>query len=200
MVFVNSMSDLFQEDVPTVYIRAVLEVMMLANWHNYQVLSKRSKRMQDLLNNELSFAAKASHIWWGVSVEDREYGIPRIGDLRNTNVTVRFLSIEPLLEDIGPVDLTDIHWVIVGGESGPRARLMMPEWVQQILAQCREADIPFFFKQWGGRQKSRTGRILNERTYDEMPEVQRNPFPADRARRVILLREVLDSQTEVCTV
>ena len=198
MVFVNSMSDLFQEEVPTDYIRTVLEVMMLANWHTYQVLTKRSKRMQKLLNNELYFAAKASHIWWGVSVEDRQYGVPRIEDLRDTNVTVRFLSIEPLLEDIGRVDLSDIHWVIVGGESGPGARPMKPEWVNQILAECINADVRFFFKQWGGRQKSRTGRTLNERTYDEMPEIQRNPFPAQRAQRVTLIQEVLDSQIELC--
>jgi protein gp37 len=197
MVFVNSMSDLFQEDVPTNYIRTVLEVMMLANWHTYQVLSKRSKRMKALLNNELSFAAKAPHIWWGVSVEDQQYGVPRIKDLRDTNVAVRFLSIEPLLEDIGRVDLTDIHWVIVGGESGPGARPMKPEWVNQILAQCAAAEVRFFFKQWGGRQKRRTGRTLNERTYDEMPEIQRNPCPAEAVKRATLIQEVL-GQIKLC--
>lgn len=198
MVFVNSMSDLFQEGVPTNYIRSVLEVMMLANWHTYQVLSKRSKRMQTLLNKELSFAAKAPHIWWGVSVEDRQYGVPRIKDLRDTNVAVRFLSIEPLLEDIGRVDLTDIHWVIVGGESGAGARPMKPEWVNQILAQCVAAEVRFFFKQWGGRQKNRTGRILNERTYDEMPEIRRNSFPAQAVKRATMIQEVLDSQIDIC--
>jgi protein gp37 len=198
MVFVNSMSDLFQEQVPTEYIRMVLEVMMLAKWHTYQVLTKRSKRMQDLLNNELSFAAKASHIWWGVSVEDREYGVPRIKDLREADVAVRFLSVEPLLEDIGHVDLNEIHWVIVGGESGPGARPMSPEWVDNILAQCINADVRFFFKQWGGRQKKRTGRTLNERTYDEMPEIQRNPFPPHRAQRLTLIKELLDGRLEPC--
>jgi protein gp37 len=154
--------------------------------------------MQELLNSELSFAAQASHIWWGVSVEDRHYGVPRIEDLRATNVTVRFLSIEPLLEDIGRLDLRDIHWVIVGGESGPGARPMKPEWVHRILAQCIKADVRFFFKQWGGRQKSRTGRTLNERTYDDMPEIQRNAFPREREERATLIEKVLSSELELC--
>jgi protein gp37 len=198
MVFVNSMSDLFQEEVPTQYIRTVLKVMMLANWHTYQVLTKRSARLQELLNNELSFAANASHIWWGVSVEDRQYGVPRIQHLTATRVAVRFLSIEPLLEDIGQLNLRDIHWVIVGGESGPRARPMKPEWVDGILAQCSNAGVRFFFKQWGGRRKNLTGRTLNDRTYDEMPESQHNPFPTQRARRITLIQEILDHQSEFC--
>src|SRR5919205_2477317 len=196
MVFVNSMSDLFQKEVPTEYIRTVLEIMMLANWHTYQVLTKRSKRMQRLLNGELSFAANATHIWWGVSAEDRQYGVPRIKDLRETNVGIRFLSIEPLLADIGRLDLRNIHWVIVGGESGPRARPMKAEWVNQILVQCINAEVKFFFKQWGGRQKSRTGRTLNDRTYDDMPEIRRNPFPAERTQRVTLIQRILDQKVE----
>jgi protein gp37 len=197
MVFVNSMSDLFQDGVPTDYIRSVVDVMMLANWHIYQVLTKRSDRMSDLLSNELSYAAQASHIWWGVSVEDRAYGVPRIGELQQTDVRVRFLSIEPLLESVGKLNLAGIHWVIVGGESGPRARPMKAEWVYEILAQCLASEVPFFFKQWGGTQKSRTGRLLNERTYDEMPKIQRNPFPSARADRCQLVQQILGNLEEV---
>lgn len=169
IVFVNSMSDLFQEDVPDDYIIAVTQVMMLANWHTYQVLTKRSERMRDLLNGKLAFAAQAKHIWWGVSVENRQYGVPRIGHLRAAHIGVRFLSVEPLLEDLGKVNLQGIHWVIVGGESGNGARPMEEAWVQSLLTQCRTANVPFFFKQWGGVRKSVTGRTLNGTTYDEMP-------------------------------
>jgi protein gp37 len=197
MVFVNSMSDLFQEGVPTEYIKSVVDVMMVANWHIYQVLTKRSERMRDLLNSELDYAAQAPHIWWGASVEDQAYGVPRINHLRCTEVSVRFLSIEPLLENIGNLNLDGIHWVIVGGESGPGARPMQPEWVEQVLTQCLMADIPFFFKQWGGKQKSRTGRTLHDRTYDEMPTLVRHPFPTARAERIQLIQTLLDDQPEV---
>src|SRR5581483_158383 len=118
LVFVNSMSDLFQLGVPDNYVRAVADVMTKANWHTYQVLTKRSERMRDLLNAELRHAAGQEHIWWGVSVENRKHGLPRIEHLRNSAATVRFLSIEPLLEDLGGINLTGISWVIVGGESG----------------------------------------------------------------------------------
>jgi protein gp37 len=192
MVFVNSMSDLFQEGVPTYYIKAVVEVMMAANWHTYQILTKRADRMRDLLNGELRFAAEASHIWWGTSVEDVRHGVPRISQLREANVRVRFLSIEPLLENLGRLNLDGIHWVIVGGESGPGARPMLEEWVEDILDQCNDASIHFFFKQWGGRQKSRTGRVLHERTYDAMPAIERSPFPTNREHRNRLIQTVLD--------
>lgn len=171
-IFVNSMSDLFQEAVPDDYIVKVVNTMMLANWHTYQVLTKRSARMRDLLNGVLQFAAGADHIWWGVSVEDRKYGRPRIGHLQQAQVAVRFLSVEPLLEDVGVIDLEGIHWVIVGGESGPGARPMKESWVQSLLTQCRTAGTHFFFKQWGGVRKAETGRELNGRTYDEMPPRQ----------------------------
>jgi protein gp37 len=170
MIFVNSMSDLFQEAVPDEFIVSVVRVMMLANWHTYQVLTKRSKRMRDLLNTKLAFAAESAHIWWGVSVENRKHGVPRIQHLQESHVATRFLSIEPLLEDIGTVDLAAIHWVIVGGESGAGARPMAEAWVQSLLTQCRAANVHFFFKQWGGVRKSETGRDLNGRTYDEMPQ------------------------------
>ena len=125
-VFVNSMSDLFHKDVPDDYIVSVVRVMLMADWHTYQVLTKRSERMRDLLKTKLRFASNRSHIWWGVSVEDRRYGLPRIEHLRRAPARVRFLSVEPLLEDLGTINLDGIHWVIVGGESGPGARPMAP--------------------------------------------------------------------------
>ncbi|HLW97469.1 MAG TPA: phage Gp37/Gp68 family protein [Candidatus Acidoferrales bacterium] len=169
MIFVNSMSDLFHDAVPDDYIEAVAKVMVAANWHTYQVLTKRSERLRQLLNSRLKFAAEQPHIWWGVSVEDRTFGVPRIADLQATDAAVRFLSIEPLLEDIGKLNLTGINWVIVGGESGPGARPMEKEWVLSLKNQCLDASVPFFFKQWGGVRKSATGRKLNGRTYDEFP-------------------------------
>ena len=169
-IFVNSMSDLFHEGVSDDYIASIAHVMLRANWHVYQVLTKRSQRMSQMLSTKLRSHAASRHIWWGVSVEDRRYGIPRIDHLRDSPATIRFLSIEPLLEDLGALDLTDIAWVIVGGESGPGARPMKREWVTSILAQCEEAHVPFFFKQWGGVRKKKAGRELNGRTYDAMPD------------------------------
>jgi protein gp37 len=168
-VFVNSMSDLFHEEVPDSYIESVVDVMVQAHWHTYQVLTKRSTRMRDLLETKLRFAAAKPHIWWGTSVEDKKHGVPRIDDLRSAPAGVRFLSIEPLLEELGPLKLSGIHWVIVGGESGPGARPMQREWVISVRRQCRQQNVPFFFKQWGGVRKSKNGRVLDGRTYDEMP-------------------------------
>jgi protein gp37 len=168
-IFVNSMSDLFHEDIADDYIAAVAAVMVEAHWHTYQVLTKRSSRMRDLLKTRLQFAAGQPHIWWGVSVENRRSGLPRIENLQAAPAAVRFLSIEPLLEDLGTLELAGIHWVIVGGESGFGARPMKREWVIAIKKQCRQSRIPFFFKQWGGVHKSRAGRLLDGRTYDEMP-------------------------------
>lgn len=170
LVFVNSMSDLFHPEVPDEYIEAVARVMAAANWHTYQVLTKRADRLRDLLNGKLRFAAKAQNIWWGVSVEDKKYGLPRIAALRQTPARVRFLSIEPLLEDLGAINLSNIAWVIVGGESGHGARPMAKEWVVSIREQCRAAQVKFFFKQWGGVRKKRSGRELDGRTYDEYPQ------------------------------
>ncbi len=169
LVFVNSMSDLFHPEVPDAYIEAVARVMAAANWHTYQVLTKRADRLRELLNGRLRFAAKAQNIWWGVSVEDKKYGLPRIAALRQTPARVRFLSVEPLLEDLGAMNLSGIDWVIVGGESGHGARPMAKEWVVSIREQCREARVKFFFKQWGGVRKKRNGRELDGRTYDEYP-------------------------------
>ncbi len=169
MIFVNSMSDLFHEGVPDAYIERVAEVMVEANWHTYQVLTKRSQRMHDLLLTKLKFASLQKHIWWGVSVENRQYGLSRIEHLRSAPAAVRFLSIEPLLEDVGILDLSGIHWIIVGGESGHGARPMREEWATSLQRQCERNGIAFFFKQWGGVHKSKAGRLLEGRTYDEMP-------------------------------
>lgn len=182
MVFVDSMSDLFQEWVPVDYLQKVARVMQMANWHTYQVLTKRADVMRKMLGSELGFAARQSNIWWGVSVEDKEFGLPRIDLLRQTPATMRFLSIEPLLEDLGEIDLSGIDWVIVGGDSGGRARPMERLWVLDLLRQCRSAKVPFFFKQWGGVQKGKTGRLLNGRTYDAMPQVELAAVPSRRER------------------
>jgi protein gp37 len=188
MIFVNSMSDLFHENVPDEYIIKVARVMTAANWHTYQVLTKRADRMQSLLKTRLGFAAKHSHIWWGVSVENRKHGLPRIDLLRNSPAQIRFLSVEPLLEHLGPIDLQGINWVIVGGESGPGARPMNAEWVRDIRRQCHIANVPFFFKQWGGVRKSETGRELDKRTYDEFPKRQIIPVPDMEIRQNALER------------
>lgn len=169
MVFVNSMSDLFQDGIPDSFIVEVARVMKAANWHIFQVLTKRSERLRDMLQGPLRFISDFHYVWWGVSVEDKKYGVPRIDHLRAAPAAVRFISIEPLLEDLGAIDLSGIHWVIVGGESGPRARTIKKEWVESILKQSNSAEVPFFFKQWGGVNKSKTGRDLNGRTFDDMP-------------------------------
>ena len=192
-IFVNSMSDLFQDAVPDEYVVAVARIMEMADWHTYQVLTKRADRMRQMLSTQLRFAARATHIWWGVSVEDKQYGIPRIEHLRATPAQVRFLSIEPLLEDLGPVDLRGVHWVIVGGESGPRARPMEKRWVEAIRDQCREAGVPFFFKQWGGFQKKKTGRLLDGRLYNERPRPVVASIPDTAHRRALLARAVQDA-------
>src|SRR3984885_5735806 len=153
LVFVNSMNDLFHGEVPTDYIQKVAEVMVAANWHTFQVLTKRSERMRDLLASQLRFAAGFEHIWWGVSAEDRKNGLPRIEHLRQSHAAVRFLSVEPLLEDLGVLDLSGINWVIVGGESGHGARPMKKEWVVSIQRHCSRNDVAFFFKQ-GGESKN----------------------------------------------
>jgi protein gp37 len=151
-----------------------------------------------LLQGKLREAAKAAHIWWGVSVENRKHGLPRIAKLRSAKPTVAFLSVEPLLEDLGKFDLRGIHWVIVGGESGPGARPMSPEWVKSIRDLCRKARVPFFFKQWGGVRKSETGRKLDGRTYDEFPESTELESP-DKEQRLLALREI-EAEYRVWTV
>ncbi|MHB8418243.1 MAG: DUF5131 family protein [Myxococcales bacterium] len=188
-IFVNSMSDLFHEEVPDSYIASVAAVMELASWHVYQVLTKRAERMRRLLDGPLARYARLRHVWWGVSVEDREHGMPRIAELRHTRASTRFLSVEPLLEDVGRLDLRGIHWVIVGGESGPGARPMRAEWVRSVRDQCRRSKVPFFFKQWGGVVKSLAGRRLDGRTWDDMPSFVRSepPEPSTLRRLVAAL-------------
>ncbi len=199
MVFVNSMSDLFHAQVPDDYIVAVAGVMQLAPWHTFQVLTKRSARMRRMLDGRLKFAASLPHIWWGVSVENRRHGLPRIEDLRAAQVPVRFLSIEPLLEDLGHIDLSGVHWVIVGGESGPGARPMEKEWVESILGQCRKSGVPFFFKQWGGAVKKLRGRRLNGRIYDEMPPAQFSRIPQKKERAELATAVACRSPKWECT-
>lgn len=185
-IFVNSMSDLFHEGVPDEYIEHCVRVMQLANWHTYQVLTKRGDRLSELLHGRLAFASQLRHIWWGVSAEDRKYGLPRVEALRRTPAAIRFLSVEPLLEDLGEFDLADIHWVIVGGESGNGARPIDSAWVVNIRNQCERAGVKFFFKQWGGVRKAEAGRMLDGRTYDDMPERAINPVAAKRDRLAMI--------------
>lgn len=188
LVFVNSMSDLFHEEVPDPYIEAVVRMMVRANWHTYQVLTKRARRMTELLSGPLSWVREHEHIWWGVSVEDRKHGIPRVELLRRARLPVPFLSIEPLLEDLGEFDLSEVAWVIVGGESGAGARPMRPEWVRRIRDRCDEHSVPFFFKQWGGVRKSKAGRLLDGRTYDSLPSFTR-ASPPPRTERYALISD-----------
>lgn len=182
-IFVNSMSDLFHKEVPDDYIEQVCRVMEKANWHTYQVLTKRSPLMRNLLQGRLRFAAESAHIWWGVSVEDRQNGLPRIAHLRQTPARVRFLSIEPLIEDLGEINLDGIHWVIVGGESASNKRPLRKEWALSIRDQCQQAGIPFFFKQWGGTRKKKAGRLLDGRTYDEFPPRVQHPVASLAQRK-----------------
>ena len=165
-IFVNSMSDLFHDSVPVSYIQRVFDTMRRAHWHRFQVLTKRSDRLA-MLDDQLEWAP---NIWMGVSVESVRY-VHRIDDLRRVRASVRFLSLEPLLGPLPGLDLSQIHWVIAGGESGPGARPVDSEWLIDLRDQCREASVPFFFKQWGGRNKKKAGRRLQGRTWDEMPKV-----------------------------
>ena len=164
IIFVNSMSDLFQEEVPDEFIHRTFDVMNQAHWHIFQVLTKRSQRLLEL-SPSLSWTP---NIWMGVSVEDNE-NTYRIDDLRKTHAPMKFLSLEPLLGPIPTLNLSGINWVIVGGESGPKSRPMKSQWVTDIRHQCFHAQVPFFFKQWGGVNKKRAGRLLEGRTWDELP-------------------------------
>jgi|SRR5579859_2307951 len=188
-VFVNSMSDLFHERVPNSYIEQVVEVMLTGSWHTYQVLTKRAHLLSSFLVNHPK-AADAEHIWWGVSVENRKHGLPRINHLRHAPAKVKFLSVEPLLEHLGTLDLRGISWVIVGGESGRNARPIRREWVLDLRDQCKAANVPFFFKQWGGKNKSLAGRLLDNVTYDEYPKSKTSDVPCRSERdRLIQITE-----------
>lgn len=170
--FVNSMSDLFHEQISDTFLDQVFDVISRTPQHTYQILTKRSERLPSYFANRPC----PKNVWLGVSVEDQKYGVPRIDHLRQISARIRFLSVEPLLENIGKIDLTGIHWVIVGGESGPKARPMKPAWVDAVRRQCDTQHVAFFFKQWGGwgadgirRNKKANGRLLNGRTWDAYP-------------------------------
>lgn len=165
LIFVNSMSDLFHKDVPVEFILRVFDVMRRASWHKFQVLTKRSERLLEL-NSQINWPL---NVWMGVSIENEKYAY-RIDDLRRTDAQIKFLSLEPLLGPLSNLDLSKIDWVIVGGESGPKTRPIDESWVIDIRDQCNYFNVPFFFKQWGGKNKKRTGRLLQGRTWDEMPE------------------------------
>ncbi|KPK47262.1 MAG: hypothetical protein AMK72_08665 [Planctomycetes bacterium SM23_25] len=165
VIFVNSMSDLFHEDVPVGFILRVFDVMQQSHWHLFQVLTKRSGRLAEMA----PLLPWPGNVWIGVTVESTEY-VDRIDDLRSVPAAVRFLSLEPLLAPLPGLDLEGIDWVIVGGESGPGARPMAEAWALDIRDQCHRAGVPFFFKQWGGKNKKKAGRLLDGRTWDQMPE------------------------------
>ncbi len=164
-IFVNSMSDLFHKNVPLEYIHQVFDVMKRAHWHRFQVLTKRSSRLAELS----PLLEWSPNIWMGVSVESQKYDY-RIDNLRRTGAAVKFLSLEPLLGALKNLDLNEMDWAIVGGESGYGARPILEEWVTEIRHQCQNQNVAFFFKQWGGTNKKKTGRLLEGRTWDEMPE------------------------------
>jgi protein gp37 len=168
-IFVNSMSDLFQEGVEEDFIRQIWAVMEHAHWHTFQILTKRPERMKQILSTP-AFRV-LPNVWLGVSVESEKF-VHRIAEIRNVPARVRFISFEPLLGPVVDPDLTDIHWAIVGGESGPRARLMEHWWVEELRRACEQQQVAFFFKQWGGARKKKTGRLLNNRTWDEYPSDQ----------------------------
>lgn len=180
LVFVNSMSDLFHKDAPEDFILRVFDVMRRASWHVFQVLTKRSDRLLRL-SPKIDWP---DNVWMGVSVERADYTF-RIDDLRRTGAKVRFLSLEPLLGPLEDLHLDSIHWIIVGGESGPGARPVQETWVTDVRDQCLAAEVPFFFKQWGGVFKSRNGRTLDGRTWEEMPE-----RPEDKPNRRVALAMV----------
>jgi protein gp37 len=176
-IFVNSMSDLFHKNVPLEYIQRVFDVMRRASQHRFQVLTKRADRLAQV-HEELEWAP---NIWMGVSVESDKYR-SRIDDLRLTGAATKFLSLEPLLGPLTNLNLAGIDWVIVGGESGPGARPMDVAWATDLRDQCQKAAVPFFFKQWGGKNKKKAGRLLEDRTWDEMPRVARSELPRDVRR------------------
>jgi protein gp37 len=202
-IFVNSMSDLFHDRVPEAYVAEVFRVMTEADWHVYQLLTKRANRLRELTMRIPASTIEREHIWLGVSVEDRKNGLPRIDELRRARAGKRFLSVEPLLEDLGDFDLDGIDWVIVGGESGPGARPMQESWVLNVLDRCQAAQVPFFFKQWGGVQKKKNGRKLKRRFYNDFPSVETGELPPRTDRwRLLLEAEARASelQTELSLV
>jgi protein gp37 len=194
-VFVNSMSDLFHKEIPDEYIELVCTAMQEANWHTYQVLTKRPDRMADLLTGRLSRFTACDNIWWGTTVEDAEHAALRIPHLARVPAARRFLSAEPLLTDLGVIQLGGVGWVIAGGESGRRARPIDADWVRSIRDQCLVAGVPFFFKQWGGPRKKETGKTLDGQTWLQYPTFVAHPVPArdERLRRKLQVEAKLQS-------
>jgi len=187
-VFVNSMSDLFHKDVPFDFIRRVFDVMTRASHHRFQILTKRSQRLTEL-STQLTWP---ENVWMGVSVESADY-LPRLDDLRRTGAEIKFVSFEPLLGPIPQINLDSIDWVIVGGESGPAARPMHPDWPTNIRDQCINADVPFFFKQWGGTNRKKTGRILDGQTWNDMPSEH-----SDALNNPVRFSQSHFSRTRIC--
>jgi protein gp37 len=183
-IFVNSMSDLFHEDVPIEYIQKVFDVMNQADWHRFQILTKRADRLEAMS----SLLNWTSNIWMGVSVENDDHR-QRIDHLCRTGAHIKFLSLEPLLGPLPELDMTGIDWVIVGGESGPKARPMDPAWVIDLRNQCRRAKVPFFFKQWGGKNKKQAGRVLEKRVWNEMPRDL-----SQKGRNIVTLKDIRHGQ------
>ena len=203
-MFVNSTSDFFHEDAPTEYIRDIVEVMLSAKWHIYQILTKRPERMHDLLTSDdpvFQEARQVSHIWWGVSAGMRSKGLPRIEVLKDTQVKVPWISFEPLLENLGHVNLQGIRWAVIGGESGMGFTPLEDEWVRQIHRECRKRRIPFFFKQRGGITHDANGRDFLGRQYNEFPRVlsrlsMEQEVPPREARKPLIeqIREKIESK------
>ncbi|WFR99610.1 DUF5131 family protein [Rhizobium tumorigenes] len=171
MIFVNSMSDLFHKDVPSTFVDKVFDTMEQADWHTFQILTKRSSLMRDYVNKRYQAKPAPPHIWLGTSVEDGARK-SRIGHIQRMNASTRFLSVEPLIGPMGLMNLKDIDWVIVGGESGPKARPMQSEWVREVRDQCNKAGVAFFFKQWGGIRPKTGGRELDGKQWSELPSIQ----------------------------
>jgi len=176
MIFVNSMSDLFHKDVPTDFVERVFVTMEKAHWHTYQVLTKRSPRMRNFVNARYRGGRAPGHIWLGTSLENRSQ-LSRLRHIQAMNASIRFLSIEPMLGPVGKLDLTGIHWVIVGGESGPNFRPIKSEWIEEVRDQCVAAEVAFFFKQWGGLRPKSGGRLLGNMEWSQWPSIGREPTP-----------------------
>lgn len=184
-IFVNSMSDLFHPEVGDSFIEAVFRVMIAADWHVFQVLTKRADRMQQFVSKHFPSLHRYGHIWLGTSVENKNHGLPRIKHLQATPAAIRFLSVEPLLENLGRIPLRLIHWVIVGGESGRAPREMKPEWARSVRDQCLKKDVRFFFKQWGGKNKKARGRLLDDVYHNDFPDVDVKPADIESKRRAL---------------
>ena len=188
-IFVNSMSDLFHEDIPDLFILSVFKVFTLVNWHIYQVLTKRAKRLssfilkyQDIINLD--------NVWLGVSCENIEHGVPRISELIKTNPKLRFLSIEPLLENLEEIDLSRIDWLIIGGETGPKARKMEEKWVYNIIEQCKKTNTQFYFQQWGSKNRARRNYKIGDDEFRELPPLEIEKIAPDRKTREIIRNKI----------